>query len=196
MRGLLNFLMLFLQNYLPIKTVVYLNIIQGEDLTLFSHIDTERHKQRMYSWRRKSQGTDAFLKMLPEPGICPHSARKTGWQWWWDISKLKESCYSPFCVANGSRKQVDKNDSVTLGLLSINTTSAWITTSSWMLGSWRRHPSSPPAPSDPTPSAGHPASGACLRPGSDRADVPVALPGLWECPGGLFQLILVQESCM
>jgi len=49
MRGLLNFLMLFLQNYLPIKTVVYLNIIQGEDLTLFSHIDTERHKQRMYS---------------------------------------------------------------------------------------------------------------------------------------------------
>lgn len=181
MRELLNFLMVFLQNYLPIKTIVYLNTSQGEDLTLFSHI----HKQRMYSHRRKCQGTDALLKMLSEPGICPHSARKTGWQWWWDISKLKESSYSPFCVANGSRKQTDKNDSVTLGLLSINITSAWKPMSSWMMRGWRRHLSIPPDPSDPTPSVGHPASGACLRLGSGRADVPMSLPGPWECSGGL-----------
>lgn len=144
MRGLLNLLIVFLQNYLPIKTVVYLNIIQGEDVTLFSHIHI--HKQRTYSWRRKCQGTDALQKMLPEPGICPHSARKTGWQWWRDISELKESSYSLFCVANGSRKQIDKNDPVTLGLLSINITGAWKTMSSWMTGDITPpplHPSSP-----------------------------------------------------
>ena len=143
MRGFLNFLMAFFTELFTIKTIVYLNISQGEDLTLFSDIHTHIDKQRTYSWRRKCQGTDALLKMLPEPGICPSSARKTGWRWWRDISKLKESSYSPFCVANGSRKQIDKNDSVTLGLLSINITSAWKTMSSWMIGGWRRHPSTP-----------------------------------------------------
>lgn len=109
--------------------------------SLRTHIHTYKHG--IYSWRRKCHGTDALLKMLPEPGICPHSARKTGWRWWRDISKLKESSYSPFCVANGSRKQIDKNDYVTLGLLLINVTSAWKTTSSRMIGGWRRHPSTP-----------------------------------------------------
>lgn len=57
--------------------------------------------------------------------------------------QLKESNHSPFRVANGSREQTDKNGPVTLGLLSINISSAWKTTGSWMTGGWRRHPSTP-----------------------------------------------------
>lgn len=114
------------------------NTSQAEDPTLSSHT------QRMSSWRRKCQGTDALLKTPPEPGICPGS-------WFHQEERLTvvTRCQQTqeeqlqVCAANGSMKQIDKTDPVALGLLLINITSAWKTVSSWVTEDWRHHPSAP-----------------------------------------------------
>lgn len=116
MRELLNFLMVFLQKYLPIKTILSLNISQAEDLALFSSIDTD-----ITGCMVEGESAREPMPFQSQESAVTLPGRQAGSG---DTSKLKESSYRPFCVANGSRKQVDKDDSVTLGLFSINTTSA------------------------------------------------------------------------